>query len=224
MTFDSVVFDLDGTLIDSVHDVRANLNRVLEGDARRPLTTDETKGAMGHGARALVTKALELTGEAGSTEEIGRRAQEFLDLYVGNPARLTPVYPGVTDVLGKLSSQGLGLGICTNKPETTTQAVLDALGLTGFFRAVTCGDKVPHRKPDGRHVLATMDMMGARAAAMVGDSETDMAAGRDAGIPVIAVGYGYRRCPADELDSDILIGEFADLPAALRRLQGGPSR
>ena len=137
--------------------------------------------------------------------------------------QLTPVFPGVLDVLAQLKAEGLRLGICTNKPESTTGAVLDGLGLSGYFQAVTCGDTVPHRKPDGRHVLLTMEMMGARDAVMVGDSETDMAAGRDAGIPVIAVAYGYRHCAAEDLDSDILIESFSELPDALIRLRV-PSR
>ena len=223
MTFDAIVFDLDGTLIDSVHDVRANLNLVLQGMGRRPLTTDETKDSIGNGARVLVERTLELTGDAESADVIERCTREFLDLYVRNPVRLTPVFPGVLDVLARLEAEGLRLGICTNKPESTTGAVLDGLGLAGYFQAVTCGDKVPHRKPDGRHVLLTMEMMGARGAVMVGDSEADMAAARDAGIPVIAVAYGYRHCAAADLDSDILIEDFAELPAALSRLQA-PSR
>ncbi len=218
MIFDGIVFDLDGTLIDSVHDMRANLNLVLEGIGRRPLTTDETKGGIGHGARVLVEKALEQTGIAGSAGEIDRCLREFLDLYARNPVQLTPVFPGVLDVLGRLRADGVGLGICTNKPEATTRAVLDGLSLSGYFQAVACGDKVPHRKPDGRHVLLTMEMMGARSAVMVGDSEADMAAARNACIPVIAVAYGYRHCPADDLDSDVLIDSFTDLPDALSRL------
>lgn len=223
MTFDGIVFDLDGTLIDSVHDVNANINLVLEGIGRRPLTTDETKGGIGHGAQALVEKALELTGDAGPAAVIDRCTREFLDLYVRNPVQLTPVFAGVIDVLERLKAEGFSLGVCTNKPEATTDAVLDGLGLSGYFHAVTCGDKVPHRKPDGRHVLLTMEMMGAGTAVMVGDSEADIAAARDAGIPVIAVAYGYRQCAADDLDSDVLIECFSDLPAALSRLRV-PSR
>ena len=217
MTIDGIVFDLDGTLVDSVHDVRANLNLVLEGIHRRPLTMDETKLGIGHGARILVEKALNLTGEAGSADITDRCTQDFLDLYVRNPIQLTPVFPDVPDVLGRLRERGFILGVCTNKPEVPTSAVLDGLGLSGYFQAVTCGDKVPHRKPDGRHVIMTLEMMGTRNAVMVGDSETDMAAARDAGIPSIAVTYGYRHCPPENLDTDLLIEKFSDLPDALSR-------
>ena len=218
MTFDAIVFDLDGTLIDSVHDVAANLNLVLEGMGRRPMSIDETKDAIGHGGRVLVEKALELTGDIVSADEIDRCTRDFLDNYVKNPVQLTPVFPGVLDVLAQLKADGLCLGLCTNKPEATTGAVLDELGLAGYFQAVTCGDNVPHRKPDGRHVLLTMEMMGAGTAVMVGDSETDMAAGRNAGIPVIAVTYGYRHCAAGDLDADVLIENFSTLPGAISRL------
>ena len=223
MTIDGIVFDLDGTLIDSVHDGRANLNLVLEGMGRRPLSIDETKDGIGHGPRVLIEKALELTEGPGSEDMIEQCIRDFLNLYVKNPVRLTTVFPGVLDVLALLKVEGLPLGICTNKPEATTGAVLDGLGLSGYFQAVACGDKVPHRKPDGRHVLLTMEMMGAGTAVMVGDSEADMAAGRDAGIPIIAVAYGYRHCAAEDLDSDVLIENFSDLPDALSRLRV-PSR
>jgi phosphoglycolate phosphatase len=219
MTFDAIVFDLDGTLIDSVHDVRVNLNLALEGMGRRALSLDETKDAIGYGGRVLVEKALELTGDAGSADMIDGCTRDFLDLYVRNPVRLTPVFPGVLDVLAQLKAEGVSLGICTNKPESTTGAVLDGLDLAGYFQAVTCGDTVPHRKPDGRHVLLTMEMMGADTAVMVGDSETDMAAGRNARLPVIAVAYGYRHCAAEDLDADILIESFSSLPEVLSRLR-----
>mgnify|MGYP001192398513 FL=1 len=218
MAIDGIVFDLDGTLVDSVHDIRANLNLVLEGIRRRPLTTDETKRGIGHGARALVEKALNLTGDAGSADIIDRCTRDFLDLYKRNPVKMTPVFSGVPDVLGRLQEDGFVLGVCTNKPEDTTRAVLDGLGLSGYFQAVTCGDMVPHRKPDGRHVITTLEMMGTRTAVMVGDSEADMAAARDAGIQSIAVTYGYRHCPPEDLDSDLLIERFSDLPDALSRL------
>ena len=204
-------------------DVRANLNIVLEEMGRRPLSIDETKDAIGYGGRVLVEKALKLTGDAGSADVIERCTRNFLDHYVRNPVQLTPLFPGVLDVLAQLKAEGVSLGICTNKPESTTRAVLDGMGLADYFQAVTCGDTVPHRKPDGRHVQLTMEMMGADTAVMVGDSETDMAAGRNAGIPVIAVAYGYRHCAAEDLDSDILIENFSGLPGALSSLQA-PSR
>mgnify|MGYP003321606448 CR=1 FL=1 len=96
--------------------------------------------------------------------------------------------------------------------------MLDGLGLSGYFQAVTCGDMVTHRKPDGRHVITTLDMMGTRAAVMVGDSEADITAARNANIQSIAVTYGYRHCPPEDLDSDVLIERFSDLPDALNRL------
>ena len=184
MTFDGIVFDLDGTLIDSIHDARANLNLVLEGMGRRPLTLDETKSGVGNGAWVLVEKTLELTGPPVPPTSRALHAG-FPGPLRQNPVQLTPIFPGVLDVLAQLKAEGLRLGICTNKPESTTGAVLDGLGLAGYFQAVTCGDNVHHRKPDGRHVLLTMEMMGAGTAVMVGDSETDMAAGRNAGIPIV---------------------------------------
>jgi phosphoglycolate phosphatase len=108
------------------------------------------------------------------------------------------------------------MGICTNKPRATTEPVLEALDLGKYFQAVCCGD-VPHRKPDPRHVFETLEAINSttESAVFVGDSETDMAAARNARIPVIAVSFGYRNCTAEELDSDVLIHGYHDFMGAL---------
>jgi len=216
--FEALIFDLDGTLIDSAPDVRASMNRVLAGLGRRELTLEETKDMVGWGGRVLTEKALAKTGEAGSNTDVDIAFKEFLSTYAQHPADHSVVFPGVLPVLDELKAAGVRLAICTNKPTATTPPVLEALGLSQYFDVVSCGDAVPHKKPDGRHVRLVVEEMGAtlETAAIVGDSENDISAGIDAGIRSVAVTFGYAHVPHDELGANALIDNFLDLPQALR--------
>ncbi len=223
--FGAVVLDLDGTLIDSVPDVGAAVNRLLESRRRRTLSDDEMRTMVGWGAGVMIKMAFSATGAPPAEDQIPATVDAYLGFYRQRPAELTTVYPGVREVLEALADDGVMLGVCSNKPHEMVERVLAALGMAHFFQAATGGDNVPHRKPDGRHVRLTLELMGADglSAVMVGDSETDMAAGRDAGLPVVAVSYGYRHGPAEALDADTLIDNFAELPEALRELSAEKS-
>lgn len=218
--FEALVFDLDGTLIDSAPDVAAAVNRVLAADGRRSLTLAEAKDLIGQGGRVLVERALALTGRPGTPDEIDRALEGFLTTYVGDPAEHTSVYPGARAALESLRAEGVRLGICTNKPARTTSAVMAALGLARYFDVVSCGDQVPHRKPDGRHVLSVIESLGATrdTAAVIGDSENDIDAARDAGVRSIAVTFGYAHVAHAKLGADALIDRFEELPDVLRRI------
>lgn len=216
----ALVLDLDGTLIDSVPQVQAALNQALTQMGRRALSLSETKSLIGEGATATIEKALKLTGEAGTAEQVAEFLQRYLSDYATNPISHTVIYPGVVETLEALAAQGVMMGVCSNKPQASTLPVLKALNLERFFCAVACGDSVPYRKPDGRHVTLTLERMGAsrQSAAMVGDSEIDIAAARDANIPAIAVSYGYCHIPLAELRADIIIDHFPDLLPALKQI------
>jgi len=220
--FGALIFDLDGTLIDSVPDVCASINRVLSAAGRRDLTVAEAKGMVGWGGRVLVEKALALTGEAGTEGEVDNALQGFLETYAAHPADHTRVFPGVLKALEKFQADGVKMGICTNKPTATTPPVLEAMGLDGFFDVVSCGDAVPHCKPDGRHILLVAEQLGEsrETAAMVGDSESDISAAIDAGIRSVAVTFGYAHCPLEDLGADALIDHFDDLETALNDIAG----
>ena len=217
---DTIVFDLDGTLIDSVPDVGAAMNRMLVGAGYPQIADKHVRDYVGWGARAMIEKALATAGVQAEEDEIERRLSEYLAFYRAAPADRTIVYPGVREVLDKLRAEGTPMGICTNKPHAMSELVLEALDMSRYFSAVLGGDAARHRKPDGRHVHETLRLMGAEgtSAVMIGDSETDMAAGRDAGLPVIAVTYGYAHGDPAKLDADIFIDRFGDLPAALTKL------
>ena len=214
---EALIFDLDGTLIDSAPDVCASVNRALGETGRRELTLEETKDMIGWGGRVLVEKALALTGEPGNPDDIDRVLQGFLDGYAAHPVEHTTLFPGVLEALERFEADRVNMGICTNKPTKTTSPVLEALGLERFFKLVSCGDSVPHRKPDGRHVLLVAEGLGAtvETAAMVGDSESDITAAIDAGVKSVVVTFGYAHAPVEELGADALIDRFEDLPDAL---------
>jgi len=218
--FRALIFDLDGTLIDSAPDVCASINRALAGHGRREITLAETKALIGQGGRVLAERALALTGRPGKADEIERLLKGFLATYAERPVENTVVYPGAREVLQVFRAAGLGLAVCTNKPKVTTVPVMATLGLDGFFDIVSCGDQVPHRKPDARHVLRVVEELGTtpRTTALIGDSENDIAAARSAGIPSVAVTFGYAHVPHAELGADALIDRFEELPEALRMI------
>ena len=217
----AIVFDLDGTLIDSAPDVAEALNRTLNkvGRSRLPLETIRT--FIGHGARNMIQESLEATGDLISDCTIDDMVGHFLDFYKEEPTKLTKVYPGVYDVLNEFSTRNLRLGICTNKPAVMTRIVLDTLKLTPYFCGVTAGDDVEYQKPDGRHILETLNRMDAttEGAVMVGDSESDMAAAYEAGVGAIAVSYGYFSDSINEKYIDQTIDNMIELPATLEKIR-----
>lgn len=215
----AVVFDLDGTLIDSAPDVRAALNRLLAEEGRPQLTLAQVQELVGEGARALIERAWAATGTPAAEAEVSGLVERYLAHYRAAPADHTLVYDGVVTMLEALRAGGARLGICTNKPHRMTEIVLAALGLDRHFDAVLGGD-FPRRKPDGEHILETLRRMGAEGlpALYVGDSITDVAAARDARLPVVAVDWGYARMPVEQLGADRLIAGFDQLPAAIAEL------
>lgn len=215
----AVVFDLDGTLIDSAPDVRAALNRLLAEEDRPQLSLPQVQELVGEGASALIERAWAATGDAAAPEAVGPLVERYLAHYRDCPADHTVVYNGVVAMLEGLRAEGALLGICTNKPHHMTEIVLDALDLSRHFAAMVGGD-FPRRKPDGEHIRETLRRMGAEGypALYVGDSITDVKAARDAGLPVVAVDWGYARMPVAQLGADRLISSYAELPTVIREM------
>ncbi|MDA8230212.1 MAG: HAD-IA family hydrolase [Magnetospirillum sp.] len=223
MGFEAVVFDLDGTLIDSVPDVANAVNVMLAKRGRRTLSADEVRLMVGEGARVMLERAFAATG--GPANDVEDAMRDYLAAYSARPVADTVPYPGVVAALERLTARGVKLGVCTNKNEAVTRLVLDSLGLSRLLTAVTGGDTFPYCKPDGRHVTGTLERMGVRGrAAYVGDSETDMAAARDARLPVIAVAFGYSKGGVENLGADRVIGHYDDLDSALAGLADAECR
>ncbi len=217
-----LVFDLDGTLVDSAADLRAALNQTLRERGRPPLSPAQVRPMIGDGVPALVARALAASG-ADPAESTGALPR-FIELYEADPVRLTRPYPAVPETLAALRRRGYRTAICTNKPQRATLAVLEGLGLLPLFDGVAGGDRFRVRKPDPRHLLELIGALGARveAAAMIGDNENDAAAAHGAGIPLVLMRYGYARVDPETLGAGALLAHFADLPAALDRLGLGP--
>lgn len=213
----ALVFDLDGTLVDSLPDLRAALNEMLRGLARRELSANEVRGMIGDGTHALVGRALRATGEVVDVEKSHRR---FLDFYEAAPTRLSRLYPDVATTLRSLIGLGARLAICTNKQQAATLAVLDGFNIAQYFEVIVGGDVVPFRKPDPRHLLTALEQLQAAPsdAVMIGDNENDYAAARAAGTAVLLIRYGYLRVPPETLAPDAWLEQFAEIPTALDRL------
>lgn len=183
----AVVFDLDGTLIDSDPDIGAALNRVLLARGMAALSGEAIKGMIGDGARVLVERAFAARGGVAGPAEVAA----FLADYKENAVVETVPYPGIVAALEALTAAGYPLGICTNKPEEAALNILQALDLARFFKVVTGGDSALYRKPDPRHLAATLAAMGAAEAVMIGDHANDMLAAAGLNVPSIFVTWGY---------------------------------
>jgi phosphoglycolate phosphatase len=219
LSFTTIVFDLDGTLIDSAPDLQALLEPTLRTGGRPPLSIEETRQCIGWGMVKLVERAFALTGPPLDPESHDAVIAEFKARYEATDPSRTRVYPGVAETLALLQA-GHRIGLCTNKPARATERVLAALGLADFFHGISGGDSLAFRKPDPRHLLDAIRRAGglAERAVMVGDSETDIEVGRAAGVPIIAVAYGYAHGAPEALGADRVIARFADLPAAVSEL------
>ena len=217
-----LVFDLDGTLVDSAPDLRAALNQMLRERGRPALSLPQVTHMVGDGAPAMVARALAASGA--DPAEAARALPRFLELYEANAVRLTRPYPKVPETLATLRRQGYRTAICTNKSQRATIAVVEGLGLAELFDGIAGGDRFPVKKPDPGHLLGQIAALCGRAeaSAMIGDNENDAAAARAAGVPLVLMRYGYARVDPESLAADALLDHFAELPQALARLELTP--
>jgi phosphoglycolate phosphatase len=208
----AVLFDLDGTLVDSAEDLKEAVNRLLGQRGLRAVTRDEVTTMIGDGALKLVERALAATeSDPALAPELLPR---FLELYEGNAAMHTRAFPGAQEVLLTLKQRRISLGLVTNKPAAATAEILKALGLAPFFGAVVGGDTLPERKPSPAPLFHAARQLRVRPpeTLMVGDNHHDVRAARAAGMRVAAVTYGYCHVPHEELSADWLIDSLSELP------------
>jgi phosphoglycolate phosphatase len=213
-----LVFDLDGTLVDSVPDLANALNEVLRERGHGPLSDAEVAPMVGDGVPALVARAFETRGA--SAAEAVEALPRYIKIYEANATNLTRPYPGVRDTLVWLRQRGYRTAVCTNKLQQATETVLSGLDLARLFDAVAGGDRYPVRKPDKGHLLGLIAELGGSAerAVMIGDSENDAAAAHAAAVPLVMMSYGYARVDPAGLGAAAVLDHFADLPKALHRL------
>jgi phosphoglycolate phosphatase len=216
----TVIFDLDGTLVDTSPDLTAALNAVLLAAGRKPLPEEEVRHLVGRGARVLIERGMEATGDPVDEALVPKLLQDFIDHYGANIAAGSQPFPGAEKAIRRLIAANHPLGICTNKPEALTFKLLDALDLRRFFPVVLGADSQPYRKPDPRHLLDAIAKLGSdpRHAVMIGDSDTDLKTARAAGVPVVLVSFGYTEIPVRDLGGDAIIDHFDALDAAIASL------
>ena len=215
--FDVVAFDLDGTLADTAPDLAAALNHALERLGRPAVDPESVRHLVGHGARALLRKGLAASGDS-SEELVERGFPIFIDFYGANICTGTTCYPALEQALDELHAFGAKLAVCTNKPERLTHVLLDALDLTRRFDAVVGADTLPVKKPDPAPLREAIARAGGARAAFVGDSITDADTARAAGVPFVAVSFGFSDRPVKDLNADAVIDAYGELIPALRRL------
>ena len=216
----TLVFDLDGTLVDTAPDLIAALNFVLEGEGLPPIPLHSARNMIGAGARKLIERGLEREGRAASVKDINRMTVDFVEYYAAHIADASRPFEGLEGALDELSSHGFRFAVCSNKLEWLSKRLLDQLGLSARFAAICGGDTFGVSKPDPDILRQTVARAGGRMATtvMVGDAGTDIGVARRAGVPVIAVSFGYTDVPIVELKPDRLIHHLRELPDAARAL------
>lgn len=212
-----VVFDLDGTLVDTAPDLLASLNHCLGLASVQPADAGEIRRFVGLGGRIMIERAFAAFGRTLADGQLDELYAAFLEHYLaGIPGRSAP-YPGVLSAMERLAGAGYRLAVCTNKQETHSKRLLSGLGIDGRFAAICGQDTFPYRKPDPRHLFDTITAAGGDAARalMVGDSRTDIDTAKAAGIPVVAVDFGYTDRPVGEFEPSRIISHFDELTVPL---------
>lgn len=214
----ALIFDLDGTLVDTAPDLLDALNAILLREGRRAVDHADLRHLVGHGARIMLAEAFAMTGGAVDEARLHRLLDDYIARYESHVAVASRPFPGVEETLRELSGAGARLGVLTNKSQELTDLLLPALNMTRFFGAIHGAGRYGYIKPDARVFHHVVEELGGGPALMIGDSATDVATARAAGVPVIVVSYGYTPEPARTLGADAVVDDFADIPAAAQRL------
>lgn len=218
----TVIFDLDGTLVDSAPDLADALDTLLVERGHATLGLDQTRRLIGHGVAELVRKGLDARGEQPDAQGLAQAVQRFMAHYTPHLSRKSRPYPGAADVLATLQQAGWRLVCCTNKLEASARRLLRDLGLLDAFALVAGPDTFGMAKPDPGHLLGCLpaNNPASRPAVMIGDSEVDIAAAKAAGLPVIAVSWGYAKTPLADLAPDALAHTMPEIPQLIEGLIG----
>jgi len=216
----TVIFDLDGTLVDTAPDIVASINVAFEEAGLKTVQFELLRSFVSHGARVMIEEGLRLTHVKLDERQIDALLDRILEDYWENIDRFSKPYDGVIEVLEMLQSVGAVLGVCTNKRVAPSIELLTRLDMLKYFLVVLGADSVPAHKPDPAHLTQTIAQSGGNEArcVMIGDSITDVNTAKAAGIPVIVVDFGYTSAPPETLGGDVLVSHYREIPAALARL------
>lgn len=215
-----VVFDLDGTLVDTAPDLVGALNFVLQREGLPLVPVASARNMIGAGARKLIERGLELEGRNVSVQDLDRLTADFITYYKAHIADASRPFDGLYAALDELEGRGFRFAVCTNKLEELSRLLLDRLEMTARFSAICGPDTFGVAKPDPTILRQTIARAGGDVSRsiMVGNSGPDVGVARRAGIPVIGVEFGYTEVPIADLKPDVVIGRMQDLPAAVARL------
>jgi phosphoglycolate phosphatase len=218
--FPTIVFDLDGTLVDTAPDLINALNFVLNREGLPAVPMKSARNMIGAGARKLIERGLELDGRQVGLDDITRLTNDFIDHYAAHIADESRLFEGLESALDDLAARGCRFAVCTNKLEWLSKLLLDELGLSSRFSAICGADTFGVSKPDPAILQQTVARAGGRLAStvMVGDAGTDVGVARRANVPVVGIDFGYTDVPMADLKPDRLISHMRDLPAAVESL------
>ena len=216
----TIVFDLDGTMIDTAPDLIHAANHALERNGMARVPARIIQPAVGYGARAMIRTAMEHLGRSPEDDELTAMTEQFVAYYGDNILVDSRAFPGLVAAMDVLRDEGAILAVCTNKREPLAKKLLAGLELDSYFDFIAGRETFSKSKPDPVHILETIAAAGGnpRRAVMVGDSSADGDAAKAAGVPFIAVSFGYGESPVEVLEPDAIIHSLTDLLPALRRL------
>ena len=225
MVAPTVIFDLDGTLVDSAPDLVATLNVIFAREGLPPVAYDTARNLVGGGARSMIERSLAAQARKLDAAGVDSLVKDFVEHYAAHIADRSRAFPGLDAALDELAAGGCRFAVCTNKIEWLSVRLLDALGLSNRFAAICGADTFGLQKPHPDLLRRTIARAGGEPAhaVMVGDSVSDIATARAAGVPVVAVDHGYTETPVSELGADRVISTFAELPNAVFDLLGAGS-
>ena len=215
----TVVFDLDGTLVDTAPDLINALNYILVREGMPPVPLHSARTMIGAGVRRLLERGLELDGRTVELDDINRLTVDFIDYYAAHIADASRPFEGLEGALDDLAARGYRFAVCTNKLEWLSKRLLDRLGLSARFSAICGADTFGISKPDPAILRQTVARAGGELSStvMVGDAGPDIGVARRAGVPVIGVTFGYTEVPIADLKPDLLIDHMKELPAAVAK-------
>ena len=214
----AIVWDLDGTLVDSAPDLASALNTVLDMRGFFTLSINEVRAMIGNGVPKLVERGFNAVGVRLDTDQLDELVAIFAKQYAACATERTRPYPHIVETLEEIHAMNIPMGVCTNKPEAFTRQILEGLGLAKYFSSVVGGDSTSTRKPDPQPVLACLRGLVSEPASslMIGDSVHDVHAAHAAGVTIGVVPWGYRSAPVEELGADFVLHDLSVLPGLIR--------
>ncbi|HTM75119.1 MAG TPA: HAD family hydrolase [Pseudolabrys sp.] len=223
MSSPTIVFDLDGTLVDTAPDLVDTLNVIFAREGFGPLTYEHARNFVGGGARVMIARGFNAQGHVLSPKRLEQLFKEFIAHYSEHLTDRSLPFPGLADALDRMAARGCRFAVCTNKLEALSVRLLGNLGLADRFVAICGQDTFGMQKPDPEILRRTISAANGRleTTVMIGDSVTDIRTARAAGVPVIAVNFGYSERPIAEFGPDRIIGHFSELPRSVAAISPG---